>query len=299
MLKYPKTFGELLRWFPDEKACRDYLEKIRWPSGIQCPRCKALQSWSRLDRPLRDCVKCGHQFSLFSGTIFQDTHLPLRTWFHAIWWAVNQKTGMSALGLQRALGLGSYRTAWVLLHKLRISMVRTGRDRLSGQVEVDEVFLGGKRNKELIGVAVEIKGSGTGRIRMEQIADRSSKTLVGFVERNVESGSVIVTDGLQSYDAVEKKKYIHKPMRKPYFWEDQNPDDDKLLPRVHRVASLLKRWYYGTHQGRIDPRHLNSYLNEFIFRFNRRTSSSHGLLFYRTLENSVQANPLTYSNLTS
>ncbi len=299
MLDYPKTLQAFLKRFPDEKPCQKYLEKIRWPDQIQCPRCGHKKSWERNKRSVRDCAKCGHQISLLVGTVFQSSHLPLQTWFHAIWWVTNQKSGFSALSLQRSLGLGSYRTAWTLLHKLRVAMVRPDRANLKGEVEVDEVFLGGENNKELVAVAAEIDGKKTGRIRMEHIPDRSSKSLVGFIDRNIIKGSTIVTDGLASYCSVQEKGFIHKPMQKPYFWEDQDPDADVLLPRVHRVASLLKRWYYGTHHGRIEVKHLNAYLDEFVFRFNRRTSGSRGMLFFRTLENCVKIKPKTYSKLTS
>jgi transposase-like protein/Zn ribbon nucleic-acid-binding protein len=299
MLPYPKTFSEFQTQFPNEQFCRDYLAKLRWPHGVRCPRCSGGVFWNRSDRPLKECVECGYQQSLFAGTIFQDTSLPILTWFNGIWWVTNQKTGISALGLQQALGLGSYRTAWLLLHKLRIAMVRPKREPLSGDVEVDEVYLGGVNNKDLIAVAAEIDGKKTGRIRMERIANRSSKELLKFIQNNIEKGSVIVTDGLTSYDAVKENGYQHKPMRKPYFWEDQDPDHEALLPRVHRVASLLKRWYYGTHHGRVEKKNLDTYLNEFVFRFNRRTSGSRGLLFFRLIENCVLTDPKTYSTLTS
>lgn len=299
MPSYPKTLNEFLKRFPDEKSCQKYLKELRWPDQVPCPQCGHGKSWMRKERSIWDCPGCGHQISLLAGTIFQDSHLPLQTWFHAIWWVTNQKSGFSALSLQRALGLGSYRTAWSLLHKLRASMVRPDRNKLNGEVEVDEVFLGGEHNKQLVAVAAEIDGKKTGRIRMEHIPDRTAKSLIGFVDRNITRGSTIVTDGLKNYCGVQGEGFIHKPMRKPYFWEDQDPDADSLLPRVHRVASLLKRWYYGTHHGRIAVKHLNAYLDEFVFRFNRRTSGSRGMLFFRTLENCIKIKAKTYSMLTS
>jgi len=298
MLPYPKTFSELQKQFPNEDFCRDYLSKLRWPKGVRCPKCRGGLFWLHKNRPLKECTNCSYQLSLLAGTIFQDTSLPIRTWFQAAWWVTNQKTGMSALGLQRALGLGSYRTAWMLLHKLRVAMVRPKRAPLSGAVEVDEVFLGGINNKQLIAVAAEIDGQKTGRIRIQKIANRSTSSLARFIKNNIEKGSTIVTDGWNGYGAIEAEGYKHTPMRKPYFWQDQDPDAAALLPRVHRVASLLKRWYYGTLQGRIEKKNLNTYLNEFVFRFNRRTSGSRGLLFLRLLENCIQTNPKAYSKLT-
>lgn len=217
--------------------------------------------------------------------------MPLSTWFEAIWWLTNQKLGVSALGLQRALELKRLSTAWNMLHKLRIAMVRPGQDRLVGDIEVDEIYLGGENNKELVGVAAQIVGEGTGRIRLQKIKDRSGPVLQKFVEQHLAPGSTVVTDGLKSYCGVESLGYKHKPMRKPYFWEEKGGDADELLPRVHRVASLIKRWYYGTYHGRIEPKYLDAYLNEYTFRFNRRTSNSRGLLFYRVLENAVSIGP--------
>lgn len=216
-------------------------------------------------------------------------------WFEAIWWLTNQKSGVSALGLQRALEMNRLSTVWNMLHKLRIAMVRPGQDRLSGEIEVDEVYIGGENNKQLIGVAAQIAGKRTGRIRLQKIPDRSGPVLQRFVEQHVTPGSTLVTDGLKSYCGVEERGYVHKPMRKPYFWEEKGGDADELLPRVHRVAALLKRWYYGTYHGRIEPKYLDTYLNEYTFRFNRRTSTSRGLLFYRVLENAVAINPKPYS----
>jgi transposase-like protein/Zn ribbon nucleic-acid-binding protein len=290
-LDFPRTLRELHKRFNDEKACRDYLQKIRWPDGPQCTRCNASRLWERNNRPLLKCSKCGYEISILAGTIFQDTKMPLSIWFDAIWWLTNQKSGVSALGLQRALELNRHNTAWKMLHKLRVAMVRPGQDRLSGEIEVDEVFIGGENNKQLVGVAAQMDGKGTGRIRLQKISDRSGQVLQKFVEQHVAPGSTIVTDGLKSYCGVEDAGYIHKPMKKPYFWEGKDGDADELLPRVHRVASILKRWYYGTYHGRIDPKHLDTYLNEFTFRFNRRTSKSRGMLFYRLLENAVAISP--------
>ena len=295
MQEYPGTIGELLKRFPDEASCRDFLEKIRWPAGIQCPRCKSKRLWRRATRPVLKCADCDFQVSILAGTIFQDTKVSLEIWFQAIWWLTNQKTGISAVGLQRAVGIKRHETAWSMLHKLRIAMVRPNQDRLSGEIEVDEVFLGGENNKQLIGVAAQIDGEKTGRIRMEKIADRSGPVLQDFVEKHITPGSTVVTDGLNSYCGVKSRGYIHKPMKKPYYWEAKDGDADELLPRVHRVASLLKRWYYGTYHGRIDPENLDTYLNEFTFRFNRRTSNSRGLLFYRLLENAVAKDPSPYA----
>jgi transposase-like protein len=246
------------------------------------------------------CAACGRQLSLTAGTIFQDTRTPLTLWLRAIWWVTSQKNGTSALGLQRVLGLGSYRTAWTWLHKLRRAMVRPGRDRLTEAVEVDETFVGGvepgggKRHvgkKALVVVAAEVRGRAIGRIRLRRVADSSAACLLPFVQEAVAPGAVVITDGLQSYRGLSGLGYRHD--RRVVLGSGESAD--ALLPRVHRVASLLKRWLLGTHQGAVSREHLDYYLDEFTFRFNRRTSRHRGLLFYRLMEQAVAVDPLPYA----
>jgi len=234
-----------------------------------------------------------------AGTIFQDSHLPVATWFRAMWHITSQKNGISALGLQRVLGLGSYKTAWAMLHKLRRAMIRPGRDRLTGVVEVDESYWGGEEkgvigrlteDKALIIVAAQVDGDGIGRIRMCRIPDLSKASLHGFISQAIEPGNTVRTDGLNAYMGLEG--YIHD--RQIQRRLDKN---EHLLPRVHRVISLLKRWLMGTHQGAIAHKHLDDYLNEFTFRFNRRTSASRGKLFYRLAQQAVQVDPAPYATL--
>lgn len=198
---------ELESRFATDAACRDYLAGLRWPQGPFCPSCAGTEGWST-GRGLWMCAACGHQLSLTVGTIFQDTRTPLTLWFRAIWWVTSQKNGTSALGLQRVLGLGSCRTAWTWLHKLRRAMVRPGRDRLTDAVEVDETFVGGvepgggKRHvgkKALVIVAAEVRGRATGRIRLRRVADSSGDSLLPFVQKAVAPGAVVITDGLPSY----------------------------------------------------------------------------------------------------
>jgi transposase-like protein len=233
-----------------------------------------------------------------AGTIFHDTRLPLAVWFRAIWWVTSQKTGASALGLQRVLGLSSYRTAWSLLHKLRRAMVRPGRDRLNGTVEVDETFVGGVEpgggrrhigKKALVAVAAEVRGRAIGRIRLRRIRDSSADSLMPFVQQAVAPGARVITDGLPTYLGVPALGHRHK--RKIL---GDSGKATSLLPRVHRVASLLKRWLLGTHQGGVSREHLDYYLDEFTFRFNRRNSRHRGLLFYRLLENAMAIGPAPY-----
>jgi transposase-like protein len=237
--------------------------------------------------------------SVTAGTIFQDTHLPLTTWFRAMWHVTSQKTGVSALGLQRVLGVGSYKTAWAMLHKLRRAMVRPGRDRLRGVVEVDETYWGAEepgvvgrltQKKAVIIVGAEEDGNGIGRIRLRRIPDLTKSSLHGFILQAVEPGNTVRTDGLNAYAGL--KGYIHDRRVQRH-----QVDGEHLLPRVHRVVSLLKRWLLGTHQGAIGFDHLDYYLDEFAFRFNRRKSASRGKLFYRLAQQAVQVEPAPFASL--
>lgn len=249
------------------------------------------------------CGACRAQVSVTVGTLFQDSKLPLTIWFRAMWQVTSQKHGISALGLQRVLGLGSYKTAWARLHKLRRAMVRPGRERLRGIVEVDETYWGGEEEgmrgrgaieKALIAVAAEAapgRGKAIGRIRLRHIPDTSRSTLHSFIGQVIEPGSTVVTDGLQSYR--DLNGYTHDR----HVQQRQPADAEHLLPRVHRVVSLVKRWLLGTHQGAIAHEHLNDYLDEFTFRFNRRTSASRGKLFYRLAQQAVQVEPVPFDSL--
>lgn len=236
-----------------------------------------------------------------AGTILQDSRLPLRSWFRAIWQVTSQKNGASALGVQRVLGFGSYQTAWTLLHKLRRAMVRPGRDKLTGRVEVDETHVGragrkgrGSPTKTLIVIAAQEDGKGIGRIRLARVPDGSAEHLHRFIQSAIEPGSCVHTDGWKPYQAMESFGYKHEITRLKGQSKSAATEE---LPRVHRVASLLKRWLLGTHQGAIAPEHLDYYLDEFTFRFNRRTSASRGKLFYRLLQQAVQVSPAPYHTL--
>jgi transposase-like protein len=295
---FPRTLLEMERRFSSEEACRQYLLALRWPQGVVCPRCGGTKGWT-MQRGLWLCSQCRHQTSVTAGTIFQDSRLPLTLWFRAIWQVTSQKNGVSALGLQRVLGLGSYKTAWAMLHKLRRAMVRAGRDRLRGTVEVDETYWGGEeegvrgrltQDKALIGVAAEQDGQGIGRIRLRRLADLTKASLHGFISEAVQPGSTVHTDGLPAYLGMEGYSHERDVQRR-------QPKGEHLLPRVHRVVSLLKRWLIGTHQGAIDLEHLDDYLDEFTFRFNRRKSASRGKLFYRLVEQAVQTRPAPYHSL--
>jgi transposase-like protein len=298
---YPHTLKDLEARFSDEQACRDYLFELRWPQGFSCVRCGGSKAWA-LRSGRSQCAACGHQLSVTAGTIFQDTRTPLTVWFRTMWWMTSQKNGISALGLQRVLGLGSYQTAWTCLHKLRYAMVRPARERLSGAVEVDEAWLGGletgvtgrqTESKALIAVAVEEDGKGIGRIRMRFIPDASGASLIGFVQESVESGGLVHTDGWKGYSSLQANGYVHNVT----VLKRNKKSASELLPRVHLVISLLKRWLLGTHQGAVHPEHLDLYLEEFTFRFNRRKSRSRGKLFYRLAQQAVAVQPTTFRSI--
>lgn len=285
--------------FTSEQACIDYLFRLRWPEGFRCPRCGHERFWA-MNRGLYRCSSCDLQTSVTAGTIFQDTRKPLKLWFQAIWYVTNQKPGVSALGLQRVLGLGSYRTSWIWLHKLRCAMVRPGRDRLSGTIEVDETYIGGSKpgkrgrgasGKVLVLVAAQEDGNRIGRIRLRRVSDASGKSLGEAIQEMVMPDSIIRTDDWSGYRGLELLGYIHDIIRK------DTSIGDNLLPKANRVVSLLKRWLLGTHQGAIQSSHLDYYLDEFTFRFNRRTSRSRGKLFYRLIQQAVSIEPVSASKI--
>lgn len=300
---YPKSWEEFVAWFEGEDDCRDYLDWLRWRNGFECPDCGAKVGWRRRNG-LWDCANCAKVISPTAGTIFDKTRTPLRLWFVAAWHLTNQKNGISALGLKRELRLGCTQTAWHMLHRLRKAMVRADRTQLFGEVEADETFVGGEQSgprgrgalgKTMVAVAVELKRpKGYGRCRLRVVPDASGPSLQGFIRENVQLGSALVTDGWPSYRELgDSGDYQHRAVH--LTASQREPHEE--LPAVHRVASLLKRWLLGTHQGAVDPAHLQAYLDEFTFRFNRRNSRRPGLLFYRLLEGSVITPPLTYDQL--
>jgi len=300
---YPRDILELERSFPDEESCRDYLFQLRWPEGFTCPKCNNSDFW-KASRGRIMCNVCRHQTTITAGTIFEGTRKPLTLWFRAIWYVTCDKQGVSAKSLQHVLGLRKYSTAWTWLHKLRRAMIDPNRDRLSGLVEVDETFVGGLESgvdgrqtvtKSLVIIAVEDKGRKMGRIRMSVIPDASRIHLHAFIDEAIEPGSTIHSDGLQAYRGIESQGYIHK--RTCVQGRKDGLDAIALLPKIHTVASLLKRWLDGTHQGAVSPKHLVYYLDEFTFRFNRRTSQHRGKLFYRLLQNAVKIQATHYNEM--
>jgi transposase-like protein len=298
---YPRTIQEFESRFSTEESCRAYLVSLRWPDGFRCPHCRRTKA-VLVRATLFQCCGCRRQTSATAGTIFQDTRKPLVMWFRAMWYVTSQKNGASALGLQRVLGLASYETAWTWLHKLRRAMIRPDRDRLSGWVEVDETLVGGLEDgawgrqtarKAWVVIAAQADGAGLGRIRMRMVKDCSAANLHPFVEDCVEPGSVIHTDAWQGYAGLEKKGYQREITR----LGSRRKEASKLMPRVHRVVSLLKRWLLGTHQGGVAYYYLPYYLDEFTFRFNRRKSKSRGKLFFRLVQQAMNTPPNTYESM--
>lgn len=296
---YPRTILEFEQLFATEEACRRYLFQLRWPEGFCCLRCGHRQAWPTKRRLYR-CRHCDSQVSVTAGTIFQDTRKPLRLWFRAIWHVTSQKIGVSALGLQRVLGLQRYETTWTWLQKLRVAMVRPGRDRLSGIIEVDETYIGGEKpgkrgrgagGKALVMVAAQENKGHLGRIRLCRVPDASAESLSQAVQDTVEPGSMVRTDGWSGYGQLTSLGYVHAVVR------ETGEVKENLLPLAHRAASLLKRWLLGTHQGAVRASHLDYYLDEFTFRFNRRTSGSRGKLFYRLVQQAVQVQPIKGNDL--
>jgi len=249
------------------------------------------------------CCGCRHQTSVGAGTILDKTRTPLTTWFEAAWHITTAKNGMSAKTLERTLGV-NYRVAWTMLQRYRVAMVRAEREQLSGEVEVDEALVGGvehggKRgrgtNKCVVVIAVEIKQpKGFGRVRMRHVPDASGANLLPFVSDAVAVGSTVLTDGWRGYNGLRKRGYV----RKQTVLSSSGDPAHVSMPGVHRISCLLKRWLLGTHQGSFAAGHLQSYLEEYTFRFNRRSSRSRGLVFRRLLEQAVVTGPITEADVT-
>lgn len=276
-LVYPKDQLEFEHCFSTEKKALAFVARVKWPDGFVCARCGERRHWLA-GRGRFLCAGCRKETTVLAGTIFESSKKPLRLWLHALWWITSQKNGISALGFKAIMGIGSYRIAWAWLHKLRCAMGLREKTKLSGVVEVDEAFIGGVRSgkkgrgaagKVIVAIAAECVGRATGRIRIGVIKDATSLSLGSFIRENVEAGSTVITDGWEAYTAIKTLGYAHRVA----------DDTTNPVPRAHKATSLLKRWLLGTHQGRVEKQYLQHYLDEFVFRFNRRTSSDRGKLF--------------------
>lgn len=303
---YPKDFQEFLAQFRSEEDCWNYIFEIRWPNGFVCPKCRGSNKYWLTEQKLIHCSSCGHQASVTGGTIFHGTRKPLLLWFHIMWWVVAQKTGTSANNLMDFMGFGSYETAWSWLQKLRRAMVRPDRDLLFGEIEVDETYIGGKEigsgkqgrgaeTKTLVVVATECVGKQIGRVRFKCIPEASGEYLLQFINENIKQGSTIITDGWPGYNSLtNSEKYKHEIK----VISGSGKEAHELLPHVHLVDSLVKRWINGTHQGSISPKYLSYYLDEFAFRFNRKLSTYRGKLFYRLMQQAVDTIPQPFKEIT-
>ncbi len=296
---YPKDMREFRQHFSDANACREYLVQCRWPEGFICPNCSGKDAWLNPKRYVFECKACGRQTSPTSGTVMHRSHLPLQEWFWAAYLVATHTPGISALQLQRHLGIGGYQNAWHLLHRLRKGMVNDARTRLSGPVEVDETYVGGREEgrsggrhagkKVIVAGAVEARGHGSGRVRLAVIKDVSAASLVSFVAASVERGSSIRSDAWKGYAALERCGFDHYPKT-----QGEGKNAEVNLPRIHRVFGNLKTWLNGTHHG-VGAKHLPSYLDEYVFRFNRRRTPM--AAFQTLLGISVHKTPTTLEKL--
>ena len=298
---FPRSIVDFQQRFPDDAACLSYLAASRWPEGFSCPACGSERAWVLERRHLWECADCRHQASVTAGTVMHGTRTPLRLWFWAAYLVATHTPGISAVQLQRQLGISRYETAWLMLQKLRRAMVAPEREPLTDEVEVDEMLVGGhhegrrggrqREGKALVGVIVEVRGPGSGRLRLEVLPDASQRTLTPWVNRLVAPGAIIHTDGWNGYDKLAAAGYRHRPL----LGRRDHPDRQKLLPRAHRAGSNLKTWLQGTHRG-VSPEHLQVYLDEFVFRHNRRRSPM--AAFQTLLGLGAQHSPTTYREIT-
>jgi transposase-like protein len=298
---FPRSVIEFQRLFPDEAACRAYLFASRWPDGFCCPACGGGEIGAEHRRRLWQCRECGRQTSVTAGTAMHKTRLPLTLWFWAAYLVATHGPGISALKLQRQLGISRYETAWTILHKLRRAMVAPERAPLRGEVEVDEGFLGGRdtdlrggrqRNgKPLVGIAVEVRSNGSGRLRLQLLPDASAASLTPFVASSVAAGAIVHTDGWAGYSGLPAAGFDHQPCKQRARFADR----EWVLPRAHRALSNLKTWLQGTHHG-VSPKHLQVYLDEFVFRHNRRRTPLAG--FQTLLGLGAAHEPTTYRQIT-
>jgi transposase-like protein len=300
----PRDLPTFLERFGTDERCRAYLVRARWPEGFRCGGCGHDQAYSHKQRLIEECAACGKQHSILAGTIFEQTKTGLARWFLAIYLVTSSKGGISAMELQRQMGFGSYGTAWAWLHKIRRAMVVPGRKPLSDRVEADETLVGGPRpgtpgrgasGKTVVAGAVEsrrgkARGRRLGRLRMQAVRDASASSLVSFLGQNVLSPAEVATDGWSGYRGLDAEGYAHEPINLTRSWGDAA----LRLPGIHLVFGLAKRWLLGTHHGAVSAKHLQTYLDEYVFRFNRRTAKSIAHRFARLIEQAVLTPPTTY-----
>jgi transposase-like protein/ribosomal protein L37AE/L43A len=300
----PGDLPTFLARFGSDAKCRAYLVRARWPAGFRCERCGHDQAYSHKKRLIEECRACGKQHSILAGTIFEQTKTGLARWFLAIYLVTASKGGISAMELKRQMGFGSYQTAWSWLHKIRRAMVRPQRAPLAARVEADETYVGGPRpgrsgrgagGKIKVAGAVEsgrgqARGRRLGRLRLAVVPDVSAKSLEGFLAANVARPTTVVTDGWSGYGGLATAGYRHEPLNLSASWGDAA----LRLPAIHLVFGLAKRWLLGTHHGAVSKKHLPADLDEFVFRFNRRTAKNLSHRFARVIQQAVLTPPTTY-----
>jgi transposase-like protein len=303
----PRDLPTFLKRFGTDAKCRAYLVRARWPGGFACTGCGHDQAWSHKKRLIEECTACGKQHSILAGTIFEQTKTGLARWFLAIYLVTSSKGGISAMELKRQMGFGSYQTAWSWLHKIRRAMVRPERTPLSAHIEADETYVGGPRpgrggrgaaGKTPVAGAVEsgrgqARGRRLGRLRLAVVADVSARSLAGFLGQNVARPAIVATDGWSGYAGLAAAGYAHEPLNLAATWGDAA----LRLPAIHLVFGLAKRWLLGTHHGAVSKKHLAAYLDEFVFRFNRRTAKSIAHRFARVIQQGVLTPPATYRDI--
>jgi transposase-like protein len=294
--KYPKDFQEFLEQFKSEDACRNYLFEMRWKEGFVCPKCKNDVKYWLTAKNMIHCGVCGYQASLTAGTIFHGTRKPLLLWFHIMWWVAAQKTGVSASNMMDFMGFGSYKTVWIWLQKLRRAMLRPGRDKLFGIVEVDETNIGGmdagtgkQIAKTQVIIATECKGKKIGRVRFRCVKEATPDNIAPFLNENIKHGSVVITSGRDEYAFMRESPLYKHQIKNSSRGERESQE---LLPHVHLVDSLVKRWLQGTHQGKVSSKYLPYYLDEFAFRFNKKISTNRGWLFYMLIRQAIDIGPI-------
>ena len=277
---FPKTLRQFQSDFATEEACQRYLAACRWPDGFTCPRCGHTRAYELVNQLRHQCCKCRYQVSLTSGTILHRTKIPLTYWFWAVYLMTTDKRGVSALLLQRQLGLTCYETAWMMLHKLRRAMVNAAREPLRGEVEVDETWIGGEqaglrgsrqlkqRRAALVLVAVEKRGKASGRVRMNVIPDFKAVTIMSFLTEHVASGATIYTDGLKSFSDLLEAGFKHVARSQP-LRSQLRKGAKSAVPLADRAIGNLQQWLIGTYHG-VSKDQLQVYLDEFVFRHNRR-----------------------------
>jgi transposase-like protein len=300
----PQDLPGFLERFGTDEQCRAYLVGARWPEGFRCAACGHGRAWAHKARLIDECAACGKQHSLLAGTIFEQTKTGLAKWFLAIYLVTSSKGGISAMELKRQMGFGSYQTAWSWLHKIRKAMVAPRRKPLRARVEADETYVGGPRpgqpgrgagGKIKVVGAVEAgrgqaRGRRLGRLRLAVVPDVSARSLEGFLAAAVAKPATVATDGWSGYGGLAAKGYGHEPLNLAASWGDAA----RRLPAIHLVFGLAKRWLLGTHHGAVSAKHLPAYLDEFVFRFNRRTAKSISHRFARVIEHAVQVRPTPY-----